>query len=418
MRKSISIARGLMGLGLVSALFLGCQQFLGQEEAAKKEGVQVESGVASEVALQLSIKETSECQALRDQVLAADAAGEATVTLQTDFIRNCIVEVKSSDPVKVPIIDPALIVDAKSRCRWIISEIEGGRKDLIIKLHYWCPDECDTLKVIDSVRHVRICKDPAPDCAALKAKLALLDPKSGEYARLRLFLSQHCGTHDTILPPKDPILTDCEILRKKLSGMDTTGAEFQRLLHAYHGKCVLPPKDTVIVRPTLCDSLRKQLAALDPASEAYAKMKRYYTEKCLTPVDTIVKPLPIHCDSLKRLLAAADPVSEAYARLKRLIAEKCVEIKPVDPVKPPIDSAACEHMLAKLKSLDPASHDYAVLKHAWYSQCVEVKPADPIKPVQPVMDCEAIRLKMSHVDPASADYAYLKNLLAEKCGIK
>lgn len=374
MAGSVSFTSMMMGLGMAASLFLGCQQLLDQEDKAPTPAGGAASDAPAEMALKLAMKETDACRALHAQVLAADAAGEATVTLQTDFIRHCIEEVKSTDAAGKVVIPADLIPDDRTRCRWLISEIEGGREELVIKFHYYCPAECDTRSLVDSTHHTLICRDPKPDCVDLKARLAAMDPESEEYARLRHFLAEHCGARDTVHIPKDTL--------------------------------VMPA----------CDSLRHRMAALDPASEEYARLKHHFTELCVPkpPIDTLPpRPLPL-CDSLRMILSTLDPASGEYARINRQWHEACVEPVPIDP---PRDSIFCEGLLARMHGMDPASPDHAMLKEQWTLRCTD-HPADPIEPVDPVhAECDAVRKRMESVDPASADYAHLRGLLSEKCGI-
>lgn len=460
MAKSVSFTRTWIGLGMAAALVLGCQEFLGQENKTPVPAGDVTSDPPAEMALKLAMKETDECRALRAQVLAADAAGEATVTLRTDFIRNCIEEVKSSDAAGKVIISADLIPDDRTRCRWLVSEIEGGREELVVKFRYYCPDDCDTLRLVDSARHANVCRDPKPDCDDLKARLASMDPKSEEYARLRLFLSEHCGARDTLRPPKDTVPTDCETLRKRISRMDTASEDYHRAVRLYREKCLVqPPKDTVIVPPAPCDSMRRLLGDLDPASEEYALLKRRFEANCTVkpPVDTL-DPVLTSCDSLKRRLSAVDTASVEYDRILALLREKCgrpdtVIVKPPRPDcdslrrvlashpdtasetymqarrlfhancgedKPPVDTLPtrreirCDSLRLTLSTLDPASEEYARLKRLWQQECVDPKPVDPAPPAS-LGRCDSLRLRLSGLDPASEEYARAKAIWYQEC---
>lgn len=396
MKKTVNFTRAILGLGLASSLFLGCEQFLGQsaDKTTPVDDKTLVNTAPENVSLQLAIKETEDCKALRDRVLAAHAVGEAPGALETDFISRCVVEVKpdaGADAGKIITVPAALVPDAMTRCRWIVAQIEGGANELVIKFRYYCPDDCDTLAVKDSVRHVKLCRDPAPDCATMKRKLVEMDTATEEYARLRRFLHEHCGLPDPTRPPKDtvrpiepkPVLTHCDSLRKHLGTLDPATEEYRKLKAAWYEHCE-KPRDTVIVpkpdpipAPTTCESLRKQLAALDPASPEYAHLKEMVHLKCEVPRDTVIVPKP-------------------------------------DP-----HPTECEQIMAKLKALDPASPDYARLKAYYAEKCMEVKPlpVDPIKPLPVPTPCEDYRRKLASVPADSPDAKHLMEIIAKECAV-
>lgn len=466
MAKSVFFTRTWMGLGLAAGLLLGCQQFLGQEEKAPVPAGDAASDPPEDMALKLTMKGTAECRALRDQVLAADAAGQVTVTLQTDFIRNCIVEARSADSSGKVVIPADLLPDDSLRCRWLVSGIDGGREELVIKFRYDCPDDCDSLSRADSVRHGRICRDPMPECADLRAKLASLDTGSMDYDRLRRLLSERCGVHDTLHPPKDTSVAPapCDSLKRLLATVDTSSVEHDRILALLRERCGRP--DTLIRPPapfpcdslklrlarldtgsteyahvlallkacpsrpdsgrpvlTFCDSLKLRLGTLDSASEDYHRILRILREKCWHPDTGIVKPLPperdslpitslLLCDSLRQRMASLDPSSVEYGKTKQQWYQQCLEPKPVN------DSTLCGDLVSRLEGMDTTSREYPLLRHEAAIRCPAWLPAEPVQPVDPVPlspECADIQKRMSRPGLSHEEYSRLKQLFSEKC---
>lgn len=346
MRISVPFIRATLGMGLAASLFLGCEQFLAKPEGDQPKGGDKVTTAPEDVALQLSIKETEDCKAMRDQVLAAHSAGQAPGALETDFISHCIVEV---NPAAGAVADakitlpPDLVPDEATRCHWIVTQIEGGREELIVKFRYYCPDDCDSLAVRDSLRHVKLCRDPDPaiDCAELKRKLASMDPLSEEYARLRHFLHEHCKATTPVEP--EPALYYCDSLRLKLSKLDPASEDYARLKKLYMERCEVPhdtvklPVDTIKVPVSECDQIMMKLKSLPPDSPDYARLKAYYGEHCavvkpIEPEPIEPKPVPdqpvSHCEAYRLKLAGVPVDSPDYLHLKELVAKECAAIQP------------------------------------------------------------------------------------------
>lgn len=337
MGKSVSFTRTWVGLGLAAGLFLGCQHFLGQEDRPASPVGDTSSDPPAEMALRMTMKQTSECRTLRDKVLAADAAGAATVTLQTDFIRKCIEEAESADSAGKVVFPSDLLPDGHTPCRWLVSGVDRGSKELVIKFRYYCPDECDTHASGESALHARICRDPVPGCAVLKAKLAYMDPKSEGYARLRLHLAEHCGAPDTPRPPNDtpkppkpalPITAVllCDSLRESLAGLDPSTEEYGTAKHAWYSQCLetKPYND-----PTICGHLMSRLKGMDTTSREYPLLKHEIALRCpdLVPKEpakpSYPQPISPECADLQKQMAQPGLPHEEYSRLKQLYSEKC-----------------------------------------------------------------------------------------------
>jgi hypothetical protein len=348
MEKSKSIIQMFTGLALSTTLFLGCQDFMGQKSDGNL--VTKDNEAPQEVALQLSIKDSGACLELKNHIQAAHEAqtaheaGSALLASDSAFLTNCVHEVRHEDASKPkPIIPPVLTPDDRTRCHWIVAQIDRGREEMVIKYRYYCPDDCNNMARGDSVVHEKYCRDPKPDCMELKAKLAHMDPASEEFARLHHLIGDICMEHPPIdslppmphgdsLPPMPhgdslPPKPHCDSLPPIPHG--------DSLPPLPHGDS-LPPKPHGDSLPPImppakisCDSLRILIAHSDVNSEAYAKYKRIYGETCVDlkpPV--ILPPVPPTCDELRKKLALLDPASADYAHLKGSIAEHCVE-KPI-----------------------------------------------------------------------------------------
>lgn len=435
-----------MGLAFASSLFLGCEQFMGEKSPEKN----LENNPPADVALQLSVKQTDECKALRDRVLAARNGGEATGDLEAGFIRNCIDEVKPVDGRRDTILPPNLVPDPRTRCHWIVAQIDGGHDELIIKFKYWCPDDCDTLARTDSAGHLKYCRDPKPDCEELRRKLANMDPKSEEYARLKRFLDGNCGVkppidtiirpkpvgycdslrhllvlgfldsvsldrvhrqlaekcgRDTIHPPK-PIV-NCDSLRRLMNSGTLSSEDSARIGRQMREWCGLqPPCDTI--RPpkpiSYCDSLHRLLASGTLDSATLSRIKHEFMEKCQR--DTILPPKPIlNCDSLRRLMHSGTLSTEDSIRVSIILREKCGVKPPIDTILPPKPIGFCDSLHRLLASGTLSSEDSIRVSNLLREKCITPVP----------LTCSQMKDQLSKLDPASAEYARLKTLFSQKC---
>lgn len=320
MKMSTSISRTLIGLGVASTLLLGCQQLAGREDASgmKPDGA-ADAGTTPDLSLALRVKPTEECLALHRQILAADSAGETEITLQGDFARLCLEELRHGPDQHVH-IPPELLPGKPSRCRWLIDQVDSGNVEYVVKLLYHCPEACDT-SAADSSAPRRPCPEPKPkpDCPALIAQFDTLDTASREYPRLKHFLHHHCG----VIDPDHPLPPVRDSLPPP------------------------PPRDTLHPprphAPTLCDSIHVGLAGLDRDSDEYAALKATHDEVChlpppprdslgiRPPKDSLPPPPPppADCEGWMARLETLDPDQDAaeIAHLERHIASSC----PADP---------------------------------------------------------------------------------------
>jgi len=121
-----------------AGLLLGC---LGGES----------NGIPPELVLNLSVKGTPECQALKQEL--AVATGDSAETLLHDFAVQCVEEHPSDLPAEGETPEPAV------RCEWIAAEIEGGHEGLQAKYAYYCPEHCSALSE-DPEAHAKFCVLP------------------------------------------------------------------------------------------------------------------------------------------------------------------------------------------------------------------------------------------------------------------
>lgn len=258
--KMTQSAKLLTGLGLMAGLFWGCQDLLSQKDGSAQDPDAIANDAS---ALRLSIKDDSACRDQWNVILDARAQGLADTAVEKSFLADCVLEIKPGKDKLPPHIPPHLRPDSISRCRWIVYQIDGGRDSMTVSYKRYCPEDCDSLRAIDSTRHIHLChehppkppidttrpKPPQDSCKLFRARLAGLDTGSVEYKNLNMYLLLHCGKPpippvDTTKPPK-PVDT----LPKPIPPVDTL------------------PKPIPVKPAPKCDDLRAKLLTLDPASE-------------------------------------------------------------------------------------------------------------------------------------------------------
>lgn len=441
MKISIPGARIFASLGLTAGLMIGCTDFLG---AGKDTNGTAQTPVEESGTLSLSIKDDSSCREQWGDILAARSAGHADSAGETVFLANCVKEIRVTKDTPKPTIPPALLPDSGTRCKWIATQIEGGRDSLTVSYKKYCPDDCRILAIKDSAGHEKLCHlpgdlppktrpddsgvvvkprdtlivkpDPTDDtCAMLHRKLEATNPGEPGRAEQEKMVLAHCGK----LP--DPVPADtCRMMYDHLMKMDPASADYAKAKEAWHAHCggIVPPKPDPEV--DTCMLLLERLAKLDPASEEYLKYKHIWAERCggvVPPKDTvIIKPPVVNCDELRKQLAGLDPTSGDYAHVAVTLKEHCPEKPPVvivpKPIPTTLDSICMELKLRLSKATTDAQR--AELEAAYKAKCLEpVLVNDPV--VTPVSDCDAAHKKMSMVDPASADYAVIAGYIREHC---
>ncbi len=253
MQKFTHLTRSLLGIGAATFLFLGCQEFIGNEETNTESNAEIKKETIVEVK-----KVVDESQLELRQSENVDSV------LMESFVEN-------------------------AECREYLARIEEARKagkdlkDLHARYLRSCVKE-DPVFPVDSL-----------NCEALRKRIENLDPNSNYYARARLLYFEYCSEGR---PRPDSVGTDCESLRKRLSGMDPKSIEFPEIRKRVAEKCsetkpphdttvVRPPRDTTVVRPprdstvTDCEALRKRMSGYDPDSPEYTRAHTLYGEKCV-----------------------------------------------------------------------------------------------------------------------------------------
>jgi hypothetical protein len=393
--------RALTGFGLASALFVGCE--FGQKPIDDTPSQANVNQDPSELALKLSVKDTGACLELKHQIELIKAGGEVDAELIAKFARECVVEIKDSKPVIIPPND-------QIRCRWILSQIDGGRDELVVKFRYYCPDSCQSMVMDDSLQHDKVCREPKPEekpsCEELKQRLAAMDTATEEYKRLRHFVAEICSEPhpDPIPVPKPPT---CDELRRKLES--AYGEDSVRLANELANHCPVPHP---LPGPN-CDSLRLLLNQADSGSAEYNRIYHMMAEhKCRLP-EPVPQPDPgtwPDCDSLRMLLkqAAGDTGSEYYHRLQyMLLVKKCDMPQPV-----PGPSCDSLRILLKMYSTDSTKDQYARVYHMMLEKKCIVP--DPIP--NPGPNCDSLRILLKHAmtDSTKDEYARIYKLMLEK----
>lgn len=320
MKLTFPTLRIAAALGLAAGMMIGCQDLLNPGAAASDPGV---TATDQSGALSLSIKNDSSCQSEWHSILAARSAGHPDSASEAGFLAACVTEVKPVKDKPMPVIPPPLLPDSGTRCKWIVSQIEGGRDSLSVSYRKYCPDDCRKLEANDSASHEKLCRDPKPH-------------------------------GDDSLPPKPP--------------------KMDSLPPKPHGDDTLPPKTGP--EDDTCKMLLVKLETVKPGEPGRADLERLFTLRCHEPVphDSIPalppppKPptLDSICMDLRIRLATTAPGTAGRSDLEAAFKAKCME--PL-PVAPPID---CDEARAKLATLDTTSVDYVHLISLMKSYCPAV----------------------------------------------
>ncbi len=304
MKLPFPYIRVAAALGLASAMMIGCQEFLGSDKAADGTvPAAEETGTLS-----LSIRNDSACLGQWHAILAARSAGHADSASEAAFFAKCVIEGKPEKDGPRPPVPPPPLSDSGLRCRWIVSQIEGGRDSLTVSYRKYCPEDCRKLEVSDSASHEKLCREPKPH--------PVTPPPI---------------SHDTVVPPPKPPMDDtCAILHARLEEVKPGQAGRADLEHAYATRCKEPvPHDTVIAPPppkppshdSVCADLKLRLGASVPGTPARSELEAAYKSECTQPLPPT--PPALNCDSLRVRLADLNPASADYARLAGQIKEHC-----------------------------------------------------------------------------------------------
>jgi hypothetical protein len=402
MKLTLPTLRIAAGLGLAAAMMMGCQDLLNPAKTGSDSGADATDGTG---ALSLSIKNDSSCLGEWRAILDARTAGHPDSASEAAFLASCVTEVKPGKDKPAPSVPPALLPDSGTRCKWIETQIEGGRDSLTLSFRKYCPDDCHKLEATDSASHEKLCREPKPHPGGLPPK------RDGDSA-------SHEGKGDDSLPPK-PHGDDS--LPPRPHGDDS-------LPSWHHGDDTLPPKPKA--GDDTCKMLHERLETVKPGEPGRADLERLFIARCHEPVphdslplppppkDTgAVKP-PVNCDELRhRLAGMLDTTSADFARLAETLEDHCPARPPVPdsalppPPMPPAPDSVCLVLKARLEATAPGTAGRAELEAAFKAKCLEPVPVLP----PPMPTCDELRQKLATLDPASADYARLAGALKEHC---
>lgn len=431
MRLSMPMGRALLGFGLAATVLLGCEKFVEEQGDAGK----TEEGAPENLALQLSVKPTEECRDLRDVVMAARQAGNPTEQAEKAFLAKCVEEVEPRSDGKVILPPQHLEIDDFSRCRWIVSQIEGGRDELTVKFRYYCPDDCDTLAAVDSVRHFKLCRDSRPDCEHLTSKLSRLDSNSEEYHRLARYLGETCWN----IPDKPnhlDSLRHCDTLRMQLARAEINSPRHDSLTAELRVRCgfVVPPVTpcdsllTLLVRSNLsqegvlrlkhqidslcgrpvidsfhfCDSLRLGLVRIDSTTPGGDSLLLDLRHRC-----GYIPPPITPCDSLLRVMAVTMYTPEGWENVNRQLRQLCGS--GIDTVSPPPfpPRVTCDSLLKEWTRLDPSSPVHDSSKALYHGACVDT--------LLPRNVCDDLKKRMPPADSTSRQSVGLREIYHQRC---
>lgn len=405
MSGSKNIMRALAGLGLAGALFMGCQDLLNNGKDSSNPSVTPGTAAPADLALRLTVKDSGACRDLEAQIEAAKAGGRIDTAEIATFAGACIKEIVPGDTGKHVELPPVVLPDSQLRCRWIRTQIDGGREDLVIKFHYYCPDDCDGKDSADTAEHAKLCREPRPEekpsCDTLKTTLKDMDSNSEEGSRLKRFVGDMCRepkpVPDTNPEPKPLPGPNCDSLRLMLSQADSGSETYAMLLHMMmEKKCVLPHHDSLPPEP------------------------KPVPDSMLPPPKPVPGP---NCDSLRLMLSQADSGSETYSMLLHMMMEKkCVMPHPdtLPPAPKPVPGPSCDSLRLMLSQADSGSETYSMLLHAMVEKkCVLPHPDTlPPAPKPPVVNCDELRIKLGAVTDTTGElYRQLSGTYREHCPV-
>jgi hypothetical protein len=352
MKLPIPYLRVAAALSLASGLMIGCQDLLNPDKSASGNTPVEETGTLS-----LSIRNDSACLGQWHAILDARAAGHPDSVSEAAFLAACVLEGKpGKDSLKPPPVPPALRPDSGLRCKWIVSQIEGGRDSMTVSYRKYCPEDCRKLEATDTASHAKLCRDPEPHpgfppppkdslppkprpddtCAMLHAKLDSVKPGEPGRADLEHAFALRCKEpvpHDTgaVPPPKPPVPPGdtCAMLHAKLDSVKPGEPGRADLEHAFALRCKEPvPHDTGSVPPppkpaghdSVCADLKLRLGASVPGTPGRSELEAAFKAECMP---ALPPPPVINCDSLRLKLAGLDSASVDYVHLAGQIKEHC-----------------------------------------------------------------------------------------------
>lgn len=350
MKLTLPTFRIAAGLGLAAGLMIGCQDLLNPGKTANDPAATGdETG-----SLSLSIRNDSTCRGEWQAILDARTAGHPDSASEAAFLASCVIEVKPGKDEPKPVVPPALRPDSGIRCKWIVSQIEGGRDSLTVSYQKYCPDDCRKLEIADSASHEKLCREPKPG-PVFPPRHAGDDSDSHKGPGDDSLPPKPHGDDslppkphgDDSLPPKPPVPDDtCKMLHEKLEVVKPGEAGRAELEHLFALRCKEPvPRDSMLPPPppkdtgapklppppkpapdSICLELKLRLASTAPGDSGRSELEAAFKAKCMEAIP--VPPPTLNCDELRKKLALLDPASVDYAHLASTLKEHCPEILP------------------------------------------------------------------------------------------
>jgi hypothetical protein len=386
MKLPIPYLRVAAALSLASGLMIGCQDFLSPDKTAAGNATAVdETG-----SLSLSIKNDSTCLGEWHAILDARAAGRPDTASEAAFLAACVTEAKPGKDGPKPAVPPALLPDSGMRCKWIVSQIEGGRDSLTVSYRKYCPDDCRKLEASDSASHAKLCHEPEPHGFPPPHPEDSLPPIRHDGDSLPP--KPHDGDS---LPPKPHMDDTCALLHAKLEAVKPGEPGRAEIEHAFALRCKEPiPHDTATLPPPkppeddTCALLHARLEVVKPGEPGRADLEHAFALRCKEPIphDTATVPPP------------KPPVPPDTGALP--------------PPKPAGHDSVCADLKLRLGASVPGTPGRSELEAAYKAECM---PALPPPPPPSTINCDTLRLKLAMLDPASADYIRLAGQIKEHC---
>jgi hypothetical protein len=331
MKLTTPYFRVAAALSLASGLMIGCQDFLSPDKNASGNAPADETGTLS-----LSIKNDSACLGQWHAILDARAAGHADSASEAAFLASCVMEARPDKDAPKPPVPPPLRPDSGLRCKWIVSQIEGGRDSLTVSYRKYCPEDCHKLEATDSASHAKLCRDPEPHPGFPPPHPDSLPPKPHEGDSLPP--KPHDGDS---LPPKPHWDDTCAMLHAKLDSVKPGEPGRAELEHAFALRCKEPiphdtlpppkppvPPDSGALPPpkpaghdSVCADLKLRLSASVPGTPGRSELEAAFKAECMPPLPP-PPPAP-DCDALRAKLALLDSASGDYVRIAATLKEHC-----------------------------------------------------------------------------------------------
>lgn len=274
MREKLPLTNGIAGLALAASIFLGCQDFLGEDKAGQTAKPPAEEA-------QVAAQQASTQDVAQDAPGTAACAGVAKDLPATGADTT---KPAKSEPVPTPAISGDL-----AECQAIYDQMQTAKEPLYGELkNRFSSLNCDHSKfTVPVVPYVP--PDSATVCKNLRSTLTLIEPGSPKYVSYQQEIAIYCTDGNS---PAEPIKTAstpepydpvpaCKNLYSELLGAKEPAYGELRLKFT-NMTCddilgvtvpeTAPPQQPPPPPPdsaTLCNNIRAALPFVDPASPKY-----------------------------------------------------------------------------------------------------------------------------------------------------